>query len=297
MMRASLVSRRAATLSIAATLGFVISSATPAVEAQQPAPPGLKSPCPGCGYPPDPIDTTDVAGWTQIFDGKTLEGWDGNPVVWKVENGAITAESTAERRVGSTYIIWRGGEPGDFELKLEIKADSDIHSGVFYRGKVGANPPRTPPAGRTGGAPSTAAPRPQPTFAVPADPKWNVTGYSLDFDHPRDNDGNIQDTGGRAETQIVWRGHIVRMEEGKRPRSIGSIGDREALMEKIKLGDWNALHIIARGNQITHIVNGQVMAILIDDDMALRKMKGVIALQIEQYGAGRVSFRNIWLKQ
>jgi len=124
-----------------------------------------------------------------------------------------------------------------------------------------------------------------------------VTGYSLDFDYARDNDGNIQDTGGRSETQIVWRGHVVRMEPGKRPRSIGSLGDRDALMEKIVSGDWNALHIIARGNQLTHIVNGQVMAVLIDDDPDARKMKGVIALQIEQYGTGKISFRNIWLKQ
>ena len=54
---------------------------------------------------------------------------------------------------------------------------------------------------------------------------------------------------------------------------------------------------IALGNQLTHIVNGHVMAILIDDDPEARKMKGVIALQIEQYGLGKVSFRNIWLKQ
>jgi 3-keto-disaccharide hydrolase len=255
----------------------------------------LQSPCPGCGFAPEPIDAKDYTGWAQIFDGKSLAGWDGNPEVWKVEDGAITAVSTAERRLGTTYIIWRGGEPADFELKLEIKADSDIHSGVFYRGKVGPNPLR--PGAPARGAGGATPPRPQPSFAVPADPKWNVTGYSLDFDYARDNDGNIQDTGGRSETQIVWRGHVVRMEPGKRPRSIGSLGDRDALMEKIVSGDWNALHIIARGNQLTHIVNGQVMAILIDDDPDARKMKGVVALQIEQYGTGKINFRNIWLKQ
>ena len=107
----------------------------------------------------------------------------------------------------------------------------------------------------------------------------------------------MQDTGGRPETQIVWRGHIVRMEPGKRPRSIGSLGDRDALMKAIKPGEWNQLHIIAQGPQVTHIVNGQVMAILVDDDAGARKTKGVIALQIEQYGTGRINFRNLWLKQ
>jgi hypothetical protein len=273
--------------------------------AQAPAP-GAARPCPGCGIAPEPIDEKDVTGWTQMFDGKTLDGWDGNPDLWKVENGAITAESTADRRVGTTYLIWRGDEPADFELKLEIKAESDIHGGVFYRGKVGPGPARAAGSGRSAGAPSGAAgappaptpPRPQPAPpAVPADPRWNVTGYSLDFDYGRDNDGNVQDTGGRTETQIVWRGHIVRMEPGKRPRSIGSLGNRDALMEIIKPGEWNQLHIIAQGNQLTHIVNGQVLAILVDDDPVARKTSGVIALQIEQYGTGRINFRNLWLKR
>jgi 3-keto-disaccharide hydrolase len=254
------------------------------LSAQVPTP-SAERPCPGCGTAPEPLDDKDSSGWTPIFDGKTLQGWDGNPEVWTVENGEITAESTASRRVGTTYLIWRGAEPADFEWKLEIKADSDIHSGVFYRAKVGAV------AGRAGGSGRGLA------FAVPPDPKWNVTGYSLDFDYGRDNDGNVQDTGGRTETQIVWRGHIVRMEAGKRPRSIGSLGDRDALAERIKPGEWNQLHIIARGNQLTHIVNGQVMAILIDDDVTARKTSGVLALQIEQWGAGKIHFKNIWLKQ
>src|SRR4051812_7260218 len=134
----------------AIALALWVSSAALLTTPQQPP----VSPCPGCGFPPEPIDYKDAAGWTQIFDGKTLDGWDGNPAVWKVENGAITAESTAERRVGTTYIIWRGGEPADFELKLEIKADADIHAGVFYRGTVGPAPPRPAGAGqRAGGAP------------------------------------------------------------------------------------------------------------------------------------------------
>ena len=273
MMRRMFTSSPFAVVCAAAALSASISAQAPS--------PSAARPCPGCGIAPEPIDDTDVTGWTKLFDGATLDGWDGNPDVWKVENGAITAESTANRRLGTTYLVWRGGEPADFELKLEIKAESDIHGGVFYRARVGAGPARAQAA----------------TLAVPANPKWNVTGYSLDFDYGPDNDGNVQDTGGRPETQIVWRGHIVRMEPGKRPRSIGSLGDRDALMKAIKPGEWNQLHIIAQGPQVTHIVNGQVMAILVDDDAGARKTKGVIALQIEQYGTGRINFRNLWLKQ
>ena len=119
----------------------------------------------------------------------------------------------------------------------------------------------------------------------------------MDWDYDPGNNGNIQDTAGRTETQIVWRGHIVRLEAGKRPRAIGSVGDRDALMKLIRIGDWNQVHVIARGNQITHIVNGHVMAVLLDDDPSGFKARGVIALQIEQFGMGKVHFKNIWLKQ
>jgi hypothetical protein len=279
-----------------------------------PAPPaaGAAAPAPvrGGGFrPPDPLEYEDRAGWTQIFDGKTLNGWDGNPLVWKVEDGAITAESTAERRVGSTYIIWRGGEPADFELKLEIKAGPSIHSGIFYRSR---NAPPTPraaaagPAGAAGAAAGAAGAAPaaagtgraaQPPPAVPADPRWNVIGEGMDFDYPQGNNGNVQDVGaGRTDAEIGWRGDVVRAENGKRPRRLAVIADHDALADKIKMDDWNQVHIIARGNVLTHIINGQLMALMFDDDAVAAKTKGVIALQVES-GVGKISFRNIWLKE
>ena len=278
-------------------------------------PPGAPAPgsrCLGCGVAPEPIAPDDYAGWTPIFDGKSLDGWDGNPEVWRVHEGAITAETWPDRRVGTTFIVWRGGEPSDFELKLDVKADYDVHGGVFYRASVGpavarAGGPARGGAGRGNGAgrgrgaaaaPARGGPAAPPPFAVPADPRWNVRGYGIDWDWDPGNNGNVQDVGtGRNESQIAWRGHIVRTAAGQRPRSIGSLGDRDALMELMPLGEWNQLHIIASGNQLTHIVNGRVMAILIDDDPAFLKTSGVIALQMEQYGQGRISFRNIYLKQ
>lgn len=294
----------------------------PPVAAPRPTgpPPGSPPPgsrCSGCGTAPEPLDFSDRTGWTQIFNGQTLDQWDGNPAVWKVEDGAITAESWPERRVGTTYLIWRGGAPANFELKLDVKADYDIHSGIFYRGIVGPAPARAggaaaapgigggtlagrpagPGPGAAAGATPTAPRAQQAPPAVPADPRWNVLGYSMDWDYDPGNNGNIQDPGsGRTDTQITWRGHIVRTENGKRPRAIGSLGDRTALMQFIKVGDWNEVHIIAQGRQLTHIVNGHVMAILIDDDPAAFKAQGVIALQIEQFGQGKIHFRNIWLR-
>jgi hypothetical protein len=267
------------------------SSGAPQVPVSQtPAAPRI----PAIFVPPEPIDYSEHDGWTSLFDGTTLKGWDGNPDVWKVDNGAITAASTAERRVGSTHLIWQGGAAADFELKLEVKLEGDIHSGIAYRSAV--DPLRTA-RGRTGQPTAAAAARGRANApAVPSDPRWTLYGPGFDYDYDRLMAGNVEDRGSERR-EVAWRGGIVRAEPGKRPRLIGTIGDPDALMNVFKVNDWNELHIVARGNQLTHIANGRVMTILLDDDPAFFRPAGLIGLQIEQFGAGKVNFRNIWLKR
>jgi len=60
-------------------------------------------------------------GFVQLFDGETLNGWEGTDR-WKVEKGTIVAQTTAENPLRqNTFLIWRGGKPADFELKLEYR--------------------------------------------------------------------------------------------------------------------------------------------------------------------------------
>src|SRR5262245_50956570 len=73
----------------------------------------------GPGDAPLTINFADHAGFISLFDGKTLTNWDGAKEVWRVEDGAIVGESRPDKPAGTTFIIWRGGEPNDFELKLE----------------------------------------------------------------------------------------------------------------------------------------------------------------------------------
>ena len=240
--------------------------------------------------PPEPLDYADHAGWTSLFDGRTLTGWSGNPDVWRVDNGVLTAVSTAERRVGSTHIIWTGGEPADFELKLEVKLEGDIHSGIAYRSFVDVNRATGRQGGAAGRGRGAAGPQ------VPSDPQWTLYGPGLDFDQDRIMAGNVEERG-TPRREIAWRGGIVRAEAGQRPRLIGTIGDAAALMKTIDADGWNQVHIVARGNTLTHIINGQLMTVLIDDDATYFRPSGRIGLQIEMYGLGRVNFREIWLKE
>jgi len=72
-------------------------------------------------------------GWESLFDGKTLDNWDGDPKFWSVKEGAITGITTKETPTkGNTFIIWKGGEPGDFELKVTYRIFAG-NSGIQYR--------------------------------------------------------------------------------------------------------------------------------------------------------------------
>ena len=71
-----------------------------------------------------------------LFDGKTLDGWDGNPLHWSVEEGVIVGVNTVENPTkGNTFLIWKGGSLSDFDLTLECKIDSG-NSGIQYRSFV-----------------------------------------------------------------------------------------------------------------------------------------------------------------
>ena len=208
----------ASPLALSIVLGLSGSDAR-AVEGNTPAAsPAPQTPAPaGRGsspfVPPEPLDYADRTGWTSIFDGRTLTGWSGNPDVWSVENGAITATSTTERRVGSTHIIWAGGEPADFELKLEVKLEGDIHSGIAYRSFVDAAQGHGRPAGRRpheGAAPVPLRHRSR------SDPKWTLYGPGLDFDYDRKMAGNVEDRG-TPRREVAWRGGMVRAEPGEAP--------------------------------------------------------------------------------
>src|SRR5690554_5771149 len=75
----------------------------------------------------------DEAGFKPIFDGKTLNGWDGNPKWWSVEDGAITGiTSEKDPLTYNEFCIWRQGELDDFVLRFKFRLIGG-NSGVQYR--------------------------------------------------------------------------------------------------------------------------------------------------------------------
>jgi len=209
----------------------------------------------------------DEAGFQAIFDGKTLAGWDGNPKFWRVEDGCIVGQTTAENPTkGNTFLIWRGGQPADFELKLEYKL-TNHNSGVQFR-----------------------------SWEEPEKwGKWVIGGYQADIDESGRFTGICY--GERFRGILAQRGQKTVIGEDHKPRVVGSVGDPAELLKAVDLDGWNEYHIIARGNHIVQKINGRVMCELTDEDRQMRRSSGLIALQLHAGPPMKVMFRNIRLKQ
>ena len=211
----------------------------------------------------------DDEGFDPIFDGKTLEGWDGNPDFWSVKDGAITGQTTKEKPTkGNTFIIWRKGEVGDFELKLQYKIVGG-NSGIQYR-----------------------------SFEVPNE-KWVVGGYQGDFE-AGDTYSGIN-YGERFRGILANRGQktvVKRGEDGKvKVDVVGTVGDSAEIQKSIKKEDWNDYHIIAKGFTFEHRINDVVTSICTDEDAKDRRAEGILALQLHAGPPMTVQFRNIRLKK
>ena len=261
---------------------LLVSGTAPIAAQQQPPPASAQQPPAGQpaqgrgegrrgggGGPRGPaaIPYDDRTGFVQIFDSTSLKNWDGDPTFWRVEGGAIVGESTEANPVKqNTFLIYRGGEPADFELKAEFRINAS-NSGIQYR-----------------------------SVQVPADEKtgkWVLKGYQADIDFANGYTGMLYEE--RARGIVALRGQVGLLAEPQRG-AIGSTGTADELKQIIKVNDWNQFHVIARGSILIHILNGRVTAMLVDDEAKNRTMKGLLGFQIHVGPPMKVEFRNVYLK-
>lgn len=274
-------------------LGAVITSA--AAFAQQTAPPTAK-PAQIHFHEPNPLDFNDHTGFRQIFDGKTLTAWDGDPAIWRVEDGCIIGESDSPTvRPPNTYISYQGISPNDqdakahdFDLKLEIKVELGGGTGIQYRGTVGQPWIRARP-GQKLPKPAWLMTGPQADFWFPVSPQTEQ--YSGQFYSENTTLGIL-----------AWRGEVTEStstQSGDTTNNtlVGNIAPRQALGGYVNTNGWNQYEIIARGPVMMHIINGQLMAVFIDDDLkSSNNISGLIGIELEGTPT-KISVRNIWLRK
>ncbi len=208
----------------------------------------------------------DSEGYTKIFDGKTLKGWEGDPVYWRIENGAMVGEiipSTIIKR--NTFIIWRGGQPKDFELKVEYRVTAGGNSGINYRSKE------------------------------LTDARYSLKGYQSDIDGANKYTGQNYEERGR--TFLALRGQQVVLENDKKPIVTKSLGTEDSLLAHIKKDNWNEVHLIVKGNHMLHYVNGVLMSEVTDNDTVNRKFEGWIGVQVHVGPPMKIEYRNFRIKQ
>ena len=231
---------------------------------------------------PDPTDFNDHFGYISLFDGASLKGWDGNPKFWRVEDGAIVGESTPQNPSGNTYIAYRDVEAHDFTLKFEMKIEGSGGSGLQYRSKTGIPWSRPIPANVIANS-------------GPVNLNWMMTGPQADFWPSQVYTGQFYSENTPMGI-MAWRGQAVEGAGLGTKRLMGTLGDRTELGKLVKMNDWNQYIVIARGGTLIHIVNGQVMAIMVDDDPASsNNQSGLFGIEIE--ATTKVSVRNLWLKK
>src|SRR5262245_20586937 len=252
---------------------LVFPFAGPAADQEPPPPPAQVL--------PEPM-MDDNTGFKTIFDGKTLKDWDGDPQYWRVEDSAIVGETTDKNLPKyNSFIIWRGGKPADFEIKLEYRISTMGNSAVQYR-----------------------------SSELPG-VRWVLRGYQFDIDgaewgkmlyerfaKPKGLElrrVTAQNYEERGRTFLALPGQLAYVGTGKTSRAVASLGNSEDLARSISDG-WNRVHLIVRGDQMIHILNDRVMSIVIDDDKANRRLEGYLGMQIHVGAPMKAEFRNIRLK-
>lgn len=204
----------------------------------------------------------DEADFKPLFNGKDLEGWDGNPKFWSVKDGAITGTTTKENPTqGNTFLIWKDGQLDDFELRLEFKIIGG-NSGIQYRSKDQGN--------------------------------WVVGGYQADFEAGETYSGINYEERGRGI--LCQRGEKVVIEKDGAKKA-ERVTESKKLQDAIKKEDWNEYVVTAKGNHLVHKINGNVTADVTDNQEDKRAMSGILALQLHAGPPMVVQFKNIRLKR
>ncbi|MCB1064300.1 MAG: DUF1080 domain-containing protein, partial [Verrucomicrobiae bacterium] len=200
-------------------------------------------------------------GFKNLFNGKDLTGWDGNPELWSVEDGAITGKTTGPEQLSyNQFLIWRGGEVKNFELRVKVK-QSGNNTGIQYR-----------------------------SAEIPENGKWSIGGYQCDVHPTPANNAMVYDERGRGI--IVKNGQSVVIDpQGQQ----WVVAERDPVT--VDVAEWNEYTIIAQGNHLIHKLNGKVTIDLVDHEDKERELSGLLAFQIHRGPAMVVQIKDVMFKE
>ena len=199
-------------------------------------------------------------GFTPLFNGKDLAGWDGDPALWKVEDGVVIGTCEGPDSFESnTFLIWRDGEVKDFEIRATIRVIGDNNSGIQYRSRE-----------------------------MPDVGKWAIAGYQCDVHPAIQHTGMTYEEKGRGMFGLNGK-NVLLDPDGAR----WLISEQEPV--KVDTAEWNEYTVIARGNHLIHKVNGKMTSEFFDYHEG-RSLEGLLAIQLHRGNAHRVEIKEVKIK-
>ncbi|MCY2984894.1 MAG: DUF1080 domain-containing protein [Planctomycetota bacterium] len=227
-----------------------------------------------CAFAADgPVNATAESGMQSIFNGKDLDGWDGDPKLWSVRDGVIHGETTSENVAnGNTFLIWKKGTTKDFELRLSFRCNATNNSGIQYRSKH-----------ITDGSVKNA---------------WVVRGYQHELRNEvtfPNVSSFIYDEGGKRNRLCLVGEKASWSADGKKVES-STLIDQDAFSKLMRLDDWNDVVIIGKGANIQHYLNNRLVLDFTDNEPSLALTDGVMALQLHAGKPMWAEFKNIRIK-
>ncbi|MFM7209848.1 MAG: family 16 glycoside hydrolase, partial [Verrucomicrobiota bacterium] len=190
-----------------------------------------------------------------LFDGKSLAGWEGDPKIWRVENGEIVGGSL-QGNPRNEFLTTKHAFY-NFRLTLEYKLDGTdgfVNGGVQFRSQRATNP------------------------------SHEMIGYQADIGHG--HTGSLYDESRRkkflARAGTGWGGGV-------------GVKDEAEIATLEKKGEWNRYEIQAVGPLIIIRLNGRQTLAYGETDPSIDDAYGLIGLQIHGNCKAEIRFRNITL--
>jgi hypothetical protein len=179
------------------------------------------------GVTPPSFSADKDEGWTNLFNGKDLEGWvqRGGNAKYRAEDGQIIG--TTVPTTGNSFLCTKKNY-SNFILELEFKVQNPLNSGVQIRSEC-----------------FDAAKTVELNGEKIEIPAGRVHGYQVEID-PSDR---------------AWTGGIY--DEGRR-KWLYDLKNNEPARKAFKQGEWNKFRIECRGPSIKTWLNGVSAADLKD---------------------------------
>jgi|GEM_PF-5926642 len=215
--------------------------------------------------------TPDTDGFISLFNGRDLSGWNYNPQVWSVANGAVRARAPVDSRTTVHYMAWAGGEVDNFELRLSVRTTADDNSGVPVRARWGQQ-------------------------------RW-FPGYQVEL-HGQSSGMLIIAGAGRERVLSMAGRRTVAGEENGRDTlvSIEPLPDAEKIAEvrnALQRGEWCDVAITAQGPRFVTRINGVTIVDARDEHPTKSVASGRLGLEYTHRTGTEdaVEFRDIRFKR